>query len=158
METYTIFAMLAGALMWSTIIAVMANLLRESAVERNLQEQKVDGLSKFVGMIRGDKSIRHDLLIQLNRVSEYPSMSLSSIHMMLNDLSPSMRASLLLRLHAFWLNIHPYFLAVNDPWYIWSLSHALQSVRYHPDEYLAVEGCWARRIVIIRVGCCIAER
>ncbi len=158
MQVYATFAMLTGALMWSTIIAVMANLLRESSIDRNLQERKVYGLSKFVSMIRGDKQTRSSLLIHMKRVTEYPSMTLSSIHMLLNDLSPSMRASLLLRMHAFWLNKHPYFLAVNDPWYIWSLSHALQSVRFHPDEYLAVEGCRARRLIIIHIGCCIAER
>ncbi len=144
--------------MWSSIIAVMANVLREWSIRRSSAEKLSDGLSQFVSMIRGDESVRHSLLIHLKRVSEYPSISLSSIHEMLGDLSPSIRALLLLRLHAFWLNTQPFFLAVDDPWYIWHLSHALQSVRCHPDEYLAVAGCQVRRITIIRSGCCIAER
>ncbi len=158
MQVYGIFAMLLGAVMWSTIIALMANILRESSIERGAAERKFRGLSKFVSIIRGDKFVRHNLLIHLKRVTEYPSISLSSIHMMLSDLSPSMRASLLLRLHAFWLNSCSYFMAVDDPWYIWSLSNALTSVRYHPDEYLGVEGSKIRRITIIHIGCCIAER
>ncbi len=144
--------------MWSSIIAFMANVLRESSIRRGSAERLSDGLSKFVSVIRGDENVRHALMIHLKRVSEYPSISLSLIHQMLSDLSPSMRAWLLLRLHAFWLNKQPFFLVVDDPWYIWDLSHALKSVRCHPDEYLAAEGCQVRRMTIVHIGCCIAER
>ncbi len=144
--------------MWSSIIAVMTNFLRVSSIQRHAAEKLSDGLSEFVSMIHGADGARQNLMIHLKRVSEYPSISLSSIHQMLGDLSPSMRAWLLLRLHAFWLTELPCFYAVDDPWYIWHLSHALQAVRYHPDEYLAAHGCRIRRMTIVHIGCCIAQR